>query len=78
MAKKKKIEEVAEKLEDLAEELEDLQDDEPLAQGIVIPANVIEALLVQHDTSNRVGLTSVIEQIRQMAQEQLPEHFKKA
>ena len=48
---------------------------DPQAVKIKIPARDVEALLIQHDTSNRVGLTAVVEEIRRMAQEQLPSQF---
>ncbi len=66
-------------MEDLSEALDDHLSDDPagLERTIAIPAKDVEALLVMHDTSNRVGLTAVCEEIRRMAQEQLPIHFLK-
>ena len=74
MAKKTKKEEI---LEDVSEYLDDhLSGALPAEEKLIaIPTKDIEALLVCHDTSNRVGITAVCEEIRRMAQEQNPEHF---
>ena len=70
MSKKQVLKEI----EDVTEAVQALENQ---AQGVVIPVNVVESLLVLHDTSNRVGLTAVCEEIRAMAQEQAPEKFKR-
>jgi len=46
-------------------------------KGIVIPPEIVESLLVTMANSNRVGTVAVCEQIREMAQEQMPEVFPK-
>jgi len=77
MSKKSKKQEILDDVEDYLEEHLS-EDPSPLEKMIQIPAKDIEALLVQHDTSNRAGMTSVCEEIRRMAQEQMPELFPRS
>ena len=43
--------------------------------GIVIPSNVVETLLVCQSQSNRVGVAAVCQEIREYAQDQNPDKF---
>jgi hypothetical protein len=43
--------------------------------GIVIPKNVVEALLICQSQSNSTGVAAVCQEIRQFAQDQAPDKF---
>ena len=62
-------------LKELNEATEAVQALADQAQGVVIPVEVVEALLVSMAYSNRVATASVCEQIRELAQEQIPDKF---
>ena len=47
----------------------------PLDSDILIPARIVESLLITQSNSNRVGVAAVCQQIREAAQKQLPEVF---
>ena len=74
---KKKAGEIIDEVQELVDDAQELLDDMDAPDGIVVPGTVIESLLVCNDTHNRTGVNAVCEQIRQMAQEQMPEKFKK-
>jgi len=79
MSKKSKaevIEEVQDLIQDVQSLISEISAQDPQGKVVVVPASVIEALTVTHDSSNRVGVTSVVEQIREMAQKQCPEMFQ--
>ena len=45
-------------------------------EGILIPENVIEALLVALSTGDRSSATNVANEIKRMAEDQKPDKFK--
>jgi len=47
----------------------------PLDREIKIPARIIESLLITVSNSNRAGTAAVSQQIRELAQKQVPEVF---
>ena len=47
----------------------------PLESDIRVKARVVEALLIAQSNSNRVGVAAVCQEIREAAQDQLPEVF---
>ena len=48
----------------------------PLDSDILIPARIVESLLITQSNSNRAGIAAVCQQIREVAQKQLPEVFR--
>jgi len=68
MSKKQALKE----LNEATEAVQALADQGP---GVLIPVEVVEALLVSIAYSNRVATASVCEQIRELAQDQLPDRF---
>ena len=61
-------------LEEIADVVEAVNAQE-LQSGIVIPANVVETLLICQSQHNRVGVAAVCQEILEAAQDQAPAKF---
>ena len=70
MASKKKI---LDELQDVVEAVQEAQEEGP--EGVLIPGKVVESLLVSEGMSNKGAVTLVCQQIREIAQEQMPKLF---
>jgi len=68
MSKKEALKE----LNEATEAVQALADQGP---GVLVPADIVESLLITVATSNRVGTAAVCQQIRELAQDQLPNRF---
>ena len=45
-------------------------------KSLHIPVTIIDALLAAHDTGNRVAVSSIMQQIREIAEDEIPEVYK--
>ena len=68
MSKKEALKE----LNEATEAVQALADQGP---GVLVPADIVESLLVCQSNSNNVGVAAVCQQIRELAQDQLPDKF---
>lgn len=66
-----------EALKELNEATEAVQALADQAQGVLIPWEIVESLLITQANSNRAGTAAVCQQIRELSQDQMPEKFPK-
>ena len=61
--------------EKILKELEDVVEAVNAQNGIAVPVEVVEALLVAESMGNRAAVKAVCQQIREAAQDQNPDKF---